>query len=401
MLAIVVSAPTPVPAQTGPDLPLTRSQAVERAMARGPRLGIARADTAVAFAQLLTARAFQNPTLVSEYTKSKPRFHLSAELPFDYPWLRKARIRTAETARLAARHRFELERAVIALDADTTYTRAVASSARARLSRRTADDADSLRRMVVARRDAGDASDLDVELALVNAGQQANLAAADSLALISNLLDLQTLIGLDSGQVAVTLVDSLTVLPVIEPGTPVPAPLGVAAAELSLESASFAVRAQRRSLFAATSITAGFETGDPSGDEPGVLPLVGISIPLPFLTHNRGPIALAEAERDRAESELELARLEARIRISRAERERTIALAKVDRDRRLVTSANRVAALALTAYREGASSLPNVLEAQRNAREILAQYVDDLASVWIANAALRVYRLAPSTGGRP
>ncbi len=36
------------------------------------------------------------------------------------------------------------------------------------------------------------------------------------------------------------------------------------------------------------------------------------------------------------------------------------------------TSANSVATMALTAYREGASSLPNVLEAQRTAREVLA-----------------------------
>jgi outer membrane protein TolC len=63
----------------------------------------------------------------------------------------------------------------------------------------------------------------------------------------------------------------------------------------------------------------------------------------------------------------------------------------------LVASANRVAAMSLTAYREGESSLPNVLEAQRNAREILGQYIDDLADAWIASASLRVYTLTPST----
>ena len=60
------------------------------------------------------------------------------------------------------------------------------------------------------------------------------------------------------------------------------------------------------------------------------------------------------------------------------------------------TMPGRVAAMSLAAYREGASSLPNVLEAQRNAREILAQYVDDLASAWIATAALRVVTLTPA-----
>ena len=60
---------------------------------------------------------------------------------------------------------------------------------------------------------------------------------------------------------------------------------------------------------------------------------------------------------------------------------------------RLVASAGRVAALSLTAYREGAAPLATAIEAQRNSREILAQYIDDLAAAWIATAALRVRTL--------
>ena len=67
--------------------------------------------------------------------------------------------------------------------------------------------------------------------------------------------------------------------------------------------------------------------------------------------------------------------------------------------RTLVASANRVAALSLTAYREGAAPLATAIEAQRNVREILSQYIDDLAAAWIATAALRVRALTagPST----
>ena len=42
--------------------------------------------------------------------------------------------------------------------------------------------------MTVARRDAGDASDLDVDLATVAAGQQSNTASTDSLTFMSALL---------------------------------------------------------------------------------------------------------------------------------------------------------------------------------------------------------------------
>jgi outer membrane protein TolC len=173
----------------------------------------------------------------------------------------------------------------------------------------------------------------------------------------------------------------------------------VAAAEAALTSARLAARVQRRSVLGVPSVTFGFETGDPTGAEPGILPTVGVLLPLPLLNRNRGPIFQAEAERERARAELELARLESSVQVARTRRERAVALARIERDRRLVASANRVAAMSLRAYHEGASSLPSVLEAQRNAREILAQYVDDLSRTWIASATLRVLTLTPASAG--
>jgi cobalt-zinc-cadmium efflux system outer membrane protein len=306
----------------------------------------------------------------------------------------------------------------VALDADTTYTRVLAALARVRLSRRNAEDADSLLRMAIARRDAGDASDLDVALATVSAGQQENVAAADSLTYISLLLDLQTVIGLVADQVVVRPTDSLVTPPAdllipasdsradtrlvhADSGAALDsAPLSLAAAQASYESALLASRLQRRSLFGSPSLQVGFETHDPERVETGILPTFGVALPIPLLDRNRGPIAQADAQRERARAELTLARLEGQARIARASRELAIALAKVERDRLLVTSASRVATMSLTAYREGASSLPNVLEAQRNAREVLAQYVDDLAAAWIATAALRVFTLTPASENR-
>src|SRR5919199_1269483 len=227
-------------AQSAP-MPITRVEAVQAALARGARIGVALADTAVAYGQLLTARALPNPTLSASYSKAIPRYHVTAELPLDYTWQRGTRVGSARAARQAAQYRFQFERAAVALDADTTYTQVLAALARARLSARNAQDADSLRRMAVARRDAGDASNLDVELASVNAGQQANAAAADSLTLVAALLDLQTVIGLQADRVAVVPTDSL-VMPPSDTGAVVlaaamrAAPLPVAAAAASYES---------------------------------------------------------------------------------------------------------------------------------------------------------------------
>jgi len=380
--------------------PVTRAEAVEAAVSVGPRLAVATADTAVALAALITARALPNPTLAASYTKDPPPYHTTLEIPLDFPWLRGARIGSAEAARTAARYHFVFQRAAAALDADTTYTRALAARAHAQLSRRNAQDADSLRRMAVVRRDAGDASDLDVELATVNAGQQANVAAADSLSYVSTLLDLQTAMGVVATRPEVVPTDSLGTPAITDDGAPSEsAPtLDVAAAEQTLTSAQLATRLQRRSVWSALSLIAGFDWGDPTN--PGTLPTVGLSVPVPLLSRNRGAILQAEAELQRARAELALARAEGAARIARARRERDIALAKVGRDRVLLASADRVAAMSLTAYREGESSLPNVLEAQRNARDILGQYIDDLADAWIASASLRVYTLTPASAPR-
>lgn len=400
VLGALATRPAAIDAQQ-PLAPTTRAQAIDAALTRGTRLGLARADTTLAAAQLLVARALPNPTLAASYSKATPQYHVSADLPFDAPGLRSARVRAAQAGRSAAQFRFLSERAAAALDADTAYTRAVAALARLALSQRNAQDADSLRRIAIARRDAGDASDLEVELATINAGQQANTLAGDSLTFLSTVLDLQGVMGLPTNEPALLPTDSLGAPPSVaerdRAGIVVAAPLGVAAAQASLASAQLAATVERRSLWAGPSLTAGFETGDPTGDERGVLPTIGIAIPLPLLNRNRGPIAVAEAARERAQAELTLAQVQSRIEVARARRELASAQARVTRDRILVASATRVAALALTGYREGASPLATVLEAQRSARDVLAQVIDDLANAWIAVAELRALTLTTDT----
>ena len=375
--------------------PITRQQAIDAAISRGARAAVARADTLVGAAQLISARQWENPSLSLTYSKSVPNYHEIVDLPLDITGARSARVRAAQATRLASQYRFRFERAAAALDADTTYTRSVAALEHLRLARRNARDADSLRRMAIVRRDAGDASELDVLLASVNAGQAANLAATDSLTFISAIFDLQAVMGLDTGVVAVNPTDSLS-LPARTDGTfSNTLPLPVAAATQALTAADLSVRAQRRSILAPFSLQAGVEHGDPS--EPGLLPTFGVSIPIPLLNRNRGGIAEAEAVRERARAELALARLETQTAIGRAVRLRSLALERVRRDQLLVESANRIVAMSLTAYREGAQGLPAVLEAQRNARDILSQYIDDVADAWIATATLRLYNLTVQT----
>jgi len=182
----------PLPGQR----PVTRAQAVEAALAGGARAALGRADTALAAGVLGAARAFPNPSLAATYTKDVPHYHYIADLALDLPWLRSARIGAAASAHQAARYGFAFERAAIRFDVDTTYTRALAALARARLSRRTARDADSLLTMARLRREVGDVSELDVRLAEVNAGQLESIAVDDSLAALDALLGVQLAMGL-------------------------------------------------------------------------------------------------------------------------------------------------------------------------------------------------------------
>jgi cobalt-zinc-cadmium efflux system outer membrane protein len=373
--------------------PLSRSAAIEAALTRGARLAVARADTAIAGAALITARARPNPTLGASYSKSVPNWHVSADIPLDFPMLRSLRIRSAEAGLEAARLRLLFNRAMIAMEADTAYTRAVAARAKLALSRRNALDTDSLLHMVERRRDAGDASDMDVELARVNAGQQTNMAADDSLTFIATLLDLQATLGIQDDRVAIDPTDSLTAPPA--PASPARVSLDAQSARLSVDAATLNARLHRRSLWSQLSVSLGFEAGDP--DQKGILPTFGLGVGVPLFDHNRGPIAQAEAERLKAQSELALAQVAAHNALAHALRERESAVRKVTRDQTLVASADRVAGMALTAYREGASSRPNVVEAQRTAREVLGQYIADLAAAWVATAELRVFSYTTTT----
>ena len=396
---------------------VTRGEAERAALAEGTRVALARADTAAALARLLTAHTLPNPTVAATYSRAVPQKHLILDVPvFDALWKRGALIGQASAAARASRLLFASERLAALVEVDTTYTRALAADARFRLSRQTARDADSLRKMTVSRRDAGDASDLDVDLATVVGGQQLNVATGDSLSYMSALLTVQTLMGIPASSPSIVLADSL-VLTVLDTmivrrtldstgmvigvppavststvaGTSTIAGVGltpgVVAAEANLRAAEMGVVVQKRGAFALPSVNVGVEWGDPG--EPGYLPLIGLAVPLPLFNRNQGPIAEATAERERARIQLVAARLEARQRLIEGVKEREALLAKIVRDRDLVVRAQRVADRSLTAYREGASGLPAVLEARRSAREVLGQYIDDLAALLTINTELR------------
>lgn len=373
---------------------VTRAEAVAAAVARGPRLAIARADSSAALAGVAVARQFDNPVLGVQRTESAPQEHYSLDVPLDLPWLRRARIGAATALLGAAAHRYAFEREAVAFDADTAYTRALLIAARARLSMRSARDADSLLTLARLRRDAGDASELDVELAGVSAGQRANAAATDSLEATTALLSLQALLGYASATPAIVLADTLDAPAASTPPAAGGLPLLLAAADADARAAELALTLERRRLFGVPSLTIGYETRDPGGRGNARLPSVGLALPMPILNQNRAAIQVATAQRDRAAATLALARIEQATALARAQRSLVVASARAVRSSRLVAAAERVAVLSLLAYQEGAAAMPAVLEAQRTARESLAQFLDDLAAARNAAGLVTLLSLA-------
>jgi outer membrane protein, heavy metal efflux system len=376
---------------------ITRDSAISLALAHGSRAAIANATARSAAARVREAGAVANPLLTASYSKSLPQYHASIDFPLDFLTLRSLRVASARSSSDAAQLRLAFERAAIRLDVDTSYTIASARRARARLSLRNAVDAESLLTIAGVRRSAGDASDLDVDVARISAGRARNLAVADSQAAVAAMLELQQALGLSASRQIIAIADSLDVprldTTVARDSTDASGatPLPVAAAQRDLQAANQALALERRNVWSGLALQAGVENHDPTGAEPGLLPTFGVSIPLPLFNQGQGAIAVAEAERDRARAELAASERETAALITRARNDLAAASQRVARDRQLVETANRVARLSLQAYVEGAYPLTTVLEAQRNARDTLADLIDDLVAANTAAAALRLY----------
>jgi cobalt-zinc-cadmium efflux system outer membrane protein len=399
--ALVLCAALAAPVAGAAQQRVTLEQARAAALANGSRVRIAAADEALARADLLTARAFPNPTLSADYSKSAPQYHLIADQPLEFPWLRTARIRAAQAGALGARYRLEIERAAVRYAVDSAYVQAAALRELYGLSARTEREGDELVRIARTRQQAGDASELDVELALVAQGGLQAAALADSLAAVAALLDLQALMGIPSAHPTIVLADSLASLPALTPtiGPGAAAvPLRAAAAQADVQARTASVAVERANRWAAPSVTGGVEWHDPSGGEPGYLPTFGIAVPLPLWDHNRGPIAAAQAGLRRAQAELEAAQREGAAALAAAERSRAAAAVSVERGRALLAHAERVVALSTQGYREGAFPITTVIDARRAAREVLRQYVQDLAALRAAESAAA---LARTVGGGP
>lgn len=376
----------------GAQQPLSRTEAIQTALGASVLVTAISADTLAASARLRSAREYPNPSLTLSYSKDAPQNHLSLEVPLDLPGIRGPRVRAAEAARESARYGFLAARAAIELNVDTMYTTAQGAELRAVLSRASAGDAARLLNDTRKRRDAGDASDLDVNLAEVSAQQAANVANADSLEAIDTRLELQAAMGLRGDTIAIALVDSLSppAYTGATAGSGSASSPAVAAASAAVTSAQQTLAFQRRSVFGVPALQVGADAKDPTGAEKGLLPTVGLVLPVPLFNRNGGAVEAARADVARAQAELAIARLNAASDLARAYRTWSVAQSRISRDRTIMDAATRNVSMAERAVAAGEMAIGNILETRRAQYDAQTQYVTDLVAANVAAALVRV-----------
>lgn len=396
--ALVAAGALLVAAPAFAQRPITMDEAVAASEARGSSVALARADSALAAADIQAARAFPNPVLSADYTEDVPQIHGEIELPLEYPWVRGPRIRAAEASARAAALALELERARARHEAVVAYIRAAAARSLSELSAMDAESGAELLDIARSRRDAGDASDLDAALAEMAAARAAGDALEDSIAAIDAVLDLQLVMGESAEQVTIVPVDTLA-LPAADVRSPPDPRLRVSVAESAarLEGRTEALRAESRARLPAPAVRAGAEGRDPSPEETGLLPTAGVSLEIPIFDRNGAAVAAARAEVARTRAELEAARRESDAALLLAARGREAALARARQAARLRRSAIRVAEMTSIGYREGELSIPDVLESRREAREALRGWIRAIVDAWTASED---WELAAATASR-
>jgi len=117
---------------------------------------------------------------------------------------------------------------------------------------------------------------------------------------------------------------------------------------------------------------------------------VGLSLPLPLWYRQRGEIGSAAAEKARAEAELTHLRNEIIRSVTEAYQGYLISKDLVSVfGQQLLKQAEEIRRIAEISYREGASGILDLIEAQRTARQTFLEYLQALYELKVAEAAIQ------------
>jgi outer membrane protein, heavy metal efflux system len=412
--AVLLVASTPWTAAAGEDSrpPLTLAEARRLALERGWPLRAARADVEAAEAQRIAAGAFPNPQLSTSVEKLRtgsapPGTPSSRDTTAALSQLvelggkRGDRLRSAAAEAAASGERVGFTRTRLDADVVKAYAAALAARETVRIERLSAASLTRSAQIAEDRFKAGEISDAEREQVGIAAGRFAADVRTAEAAAVQALVALQLLLGTPRPDGGIELADDLDRLSTLV-ATAAPAPGAAAtaggvadrpdvrAAVNEVDRAEADLSLQKALRVPDPTLLAQYESELP--DHPHTVGFA-VSLPVPLFYRNRGGIRAAETARDSARRDLEQAqaRVWAEVTTTRAAWD-----AALDRRLRvhgdLLPRAEKVGEMVAFAYRNGAASLLELLEAERNLNELRLAAVGTDAEAVAAAADLAAAR---------
>lgn len=357
----------------------TLAELIEGARARSPLAEVTRAGERAAAAGILSARALPNPELSIEPGRLRPRTPLADDgsstlwsigLPVENPWLRAARVRTAESAVEVARARTASVQTDLAAAIRTRFFEIVRLEESLAAFREDLQLTEQILERVRLQVRSGEAPRFDLLRAEGETEVARKNLESSRIRLLAAKAELRRVAGpwvepafgvrLEPGdQRPLTEDDYRRLAEVVEAANP-----EVALARAQLEQATRQVEVERNAVLPQVTLRASQER-DPSV----TLNRIGAQVTLPLLNRREGPIAEARAQVERARLALEQRRFEATAELEAAWRAYRAALVRVEAlERGIIERARATVDIAEAAYRFGERGILEFLDAQRQFR---------------------------------
>lgn len=365
---------------------LTLTALYDSVRSNNPVLSAALARARSARGGITSAKTWSNPMISLENEQMSEQPHgtsplretmTTAMIPLEPLYQRGPRIRRAEELKRAADADVFTQRQQVAVDAADAFYRAALGQVNVDDTRSLAQWFDTVVTYNAVRVKEGVTAEADLIRSQLERDHVLNELAIAESDLARAQADLQTFIASSpASQVIQVEVDSL---PLEMPASPsVASRPEVQAAQARLIASEAATASERRMLLREVGAMVGTKTSAGSSSF-----VAGFTLPLPLLDQNRGNIASARAEADAARFDLEQTRRSADADLFAAQNAARILAQRVAAfgaagNIRYLARAEEARRIALAAYREGGTSLLQVIDAARAWREARTSYFETL-----------------------
>lgn len=391
---------------------LTLAEARQLAFEQNWDLLAARSDVDAATAQRIVSHEFPNPTLTLSSTKISIDNHpngtamgnglwersydtvVAVNQLFEIGGKRRYRQTSAAAGLGGARARLLDAKRLLDLAVTKAYVAAAQAGTSVEVLRQSAATLRQEAAIAQARLRAGDLSSNDLSQIEITADRFELEAATTASGAKTARISLETLLGIARPKGEIILTDNLANLGLAptpdESQTPGNARPDVVAAEQALRKAEAELRLQRALRIPDPTVSAQYERNPP--DLPNTVGL-GISLPLPLWSRNRGNIRAAQAARDQAEIALDRAQAQAAADLAVAQATLDEAERRYSNYRDTIQPKSaRIRETLAYSYRKGGATVLDLLVAERNDNDVRLATIQALGDTAIATAALQSAR---------